>query len=397
MANLRTRPASRDASGSDPHAAHRADQGRDHRAGVALGVDYGLTLSCYDPTSLGEACGRCDSCATPTRRASKRTACVTRPATRPRSAVYGLRGSRRSSTRSRGRARTAAPPCSAGSLAATSGPGVRATARDWCCSVVRHRLRRHRRLPGGGRSRRRRDWPMPCSARGRPERSATRFVVCTGGEPLLQLDAALVDALHARGVRVAVETNGTLAAPPRIDWICVSPKAGAEFVRRTGDELKLVFPQEGLDPSQFEHLRLSSTSSSAHGRTRPRTNTGRLSSTALPIRSGDCSSRPTSTSGFPDADLQGVQFEAAHACPMSPPGTSAPACTAIPFASRSTSRAPSTPSWLGDGLRRHQGGVRAPPRPTRPPLPERDRGLRTRPARTSPDGSGPACSHRCRA
>jgi 7-carboxy-7-deazaguanine synthase (Cx14CxxC type) len=80
------------------------------------------------------------------------------------------------------------------------------------------------------------------------------FVVCTGGEPLLQLDAALIDALHARGFQVAVETNGTIAAPAGIDWVCVSPKAGAELVQRSGDELKLVVPQEGLAPEALEHL-----------------------------------------------------------------------------------------------------------------------------------------------
>jgi 7-carboxy-7-deazaguanine synthase (Cx14CxxC type) len=81
-----------------------------------------------------------------------------------------------------------------------------------------------------------------------------RFVVCTGGEPLLQLDAAAIDALHARGFTVAVETNGTQAAPRGLDWITVSPKAGAPLVLQRGDELKLVVPQEGAAPAQFEHL-----------------------------------------------------------------------------------------------------------------------------------------------
>ena len=83
---------------------------------------------------------------------------------------------------------------------------------------------------------------------------ARRFVVCTGGEPLLQLDAAAVDALHARGFQVAVETNGTQDPPAGLDWICVSPKARARLVLRHGDELKLVFPQPDLDPASFEHL-----------------------------------------------------------------------------------------------------------------------------------------------
>jgi 7-carboxy-7-deazaguanine synthase (Cx14CxxC type) len=81
-----------------------------------------------------------------------------------------------------------------------------------------------------------------------------RFVVCTGGEPLLQLDGALIAALKQRGFVVALETNGTLPAPPGLDWICVSPKAGADLEQREGDELKLVYPQLGVDPQQFVHL-----------------------------------------------------------------------------------------------------------------------------------------------
>jgi 7-carboxy-7-deazaguanine synthase len=81
-----------------------------------------------------------------------------------------------------------------------------------------------------------------------------RYVVFTGGEPLLQLDAALVDAVHAKGFEIAVETNGTLEPPPGIDWVCVSPKAGAPFQLRAGSELKLVFPQPGIDPAALETL-----------------------------------------------------------------------------------------------------------------------------------------------
>ena len=81
-----------------------------------------------------------------------------------------------------------------------------------------------------------------------------RFVVCTGGEPLLQLDLALIEALHARGFEIAVETNGTVAAPDGLDWICVSPKARAELVQRSGDELKLVYPQADAVPETFEGL-----------------------------------------------------------------------------------------------------------------------------------------------
>jgi 7-carboxy-7-deazaguanine synthase len=81
-----------------------------------------------------------------------------------------------------------------------------------------------------------------------------RFVVCTGGEPLLQLDAALVQALHHQGFEVAVETNGTIQPPEGVDWLCVSPKAGAELIVRAGDEIKLVFPQAGAEPIDFEGL-----------------------------------------------------------------------------------------------------------------------------------------------
>ncbi|MDE2259350.1 MAG: 7-carboxy-7-deazaguanine synthase [Betaproteobacteria bacterium] len=79
-----------------------------------------------------------------------------------------------------------------------------------------------------------------------------RLVVLTGGEPLLQVDEPLVNALHALGLEIAVETNGTQPAPAGLDWICVSPKAGAPVVLRSGDELKLVFPQAGLSPQDFE-------------------------------------------------------------------------------------------------------------------------------------------------
>jgi 7-carboxy-7-deazaguanine synthase (Cx14CxxC type) len=90
-------------------------------------------------------------------------------------------------------------------------------------------------------------WPQD-SSRGK------RFVVCTGGEPLLQIDAPLIEALHSLHFEVAVETNGTIAAPAGLDWICVSPKAGTQLAQMGGDELKLVYPQTGADPSDFESL-----------------------------------------------------------------------------------------------------------------------------------------------
>lgn len=110
--------------------------------------------------------------------------------------------------------------------------------------------------PGGGRFESARalaaavaaTWPTALTARGSP------LVVCTGGEPLLQLDEVLVAALHDRGFVVAIETNGTVLPPRGVDWICVSPKAGAELRLCTGHELKLIFPQEGAEPERFEQL-----------------------------------------------------------------------------------------------------------------------------------------------
>lgn len=92
------------------------------------------------------------------------------------------------------------------------------------------------------------NWPASSSPRAQP------FVVCTGGEPLLQVDGKLLEALHAQGFEIAVETNGTLLPPHGVDWICVSPKARSNFIVRCGHELKLVFPQEGADPERFEVL-----------------------------------------------------------------------------------------------------------------------------------------------
>ncbi len=87
-----------------------------------------------------------------------------------------------------------------------------------------------------------------------PAGAADRYAVLTGGEPLLQLDSALIDALHARGFAIAIETNGTIDPPAGVDWICVSPKAGAELVLRRGHELKLVYPQAGAAPEDFAGL-----------------------------------------------------------------------------------------------------------------------------------------------
>ncbi len=107
--------------------------------------------------------------------------------------------------------------------------------------------------PGGGRFRTADDLAEAVAAAWGPG-EASRLVVCTGGEPLLQLDSPLIEALHARGFRIAVETNGTLAAPQGLDWICVSPKADAPLAQTSGQELKLVYPQVGVDPARFADL-----------------------------------------------------------------------------------------------------------------------------------------------
>jgi 7-carboxy-7-deazaguanine synthase len=107
--------------------------------------------------------------------------------------------------------------------------------------------------PGGGRFRTAEELAAAVAATW-PGDGGRRFVVCTGGEPLLQLDRPAIEALHAQGFEVAVETNGTQTPPPGLDWICVSPKAGAELQLDSGDELKLVFPQPGAEPARFERL-----------------------------------------------------------------------------------------------------------------------------------------------
>jgi 7-carboxy-7-deazaguanine synthase (Cx14CxxC type) len=112
---------------------------------------------------------------------------------------------------------------------------------------------------GGGRFRDATDLAAAVAKtwRGLPHPRSSPFVVCTGGEPLLQLDAAAVAALHDAGFEIAIETNGTRPAPAGIDWICVSPKAGADLVLTGGDELKLVFPQSGAEPERFESMSFS--------------------------------------------------------------------------------------------------------------------------------------------
>jgi 7-carboxy-7-deazaguanine synthase len=111
--------------------------------------------------------------------------------------------------------------------------------------------------PGGGRFATPTDLARAVEAEWPATGAANRLVVCTGGEPLLQLDGPAIAALHDRGFTVAIETNGTLAVPPGVDWVCVSPKAGTDLVVTNGDELKLVFPQAGAEPPRYEHLAFS--------------------------------------------------------------------------------------------------------------------------------------------
>lgn len=107
---------------------------------------------------------------------------------------------------------------------------------------------------GGGRFATASELAAAVAEKWQSARSQHRFVVLTGGEPLLQVDAPLVEALHGQGFEIAVETNGTLTPPAGIDWICVSPKAGAPLELVGGNELKLVFPQVGAEPERFEAL-----------------------------------------------------------------------------------------------------------------------------------------------
>jgi 7-carboxy-7-deazaguanine synthase len=108
--------------------------------------------------------------------------------------------------------------------------------------------------PGGGKFAHAAALASACRAAWRGNSGTPPFVVLTGGEPMLQVDEALIEALHGAGFAIAIETNGTLPVPRAIDWICVSPKAGAPLLQRSGDELKLVFPQAALDPAQIENL-----------------------------------------------------------------------------------------------------------------------------------------------
>ena len=126
-----------------------------------------------------------------------------------------------------------------------------------------------------------------------------RLVVMTGGEPLLQVDAALIDALHARGFQIAVETNGTIAAPEGIDWICVSPKAGAPWIQREGHELKVVWPQPHLALAELEAARF------AHRYLQPMDNPDRVRNTQACIQL--CLERPAWRLGLQTHKITGIR------------------------------------------------------------------------------------------
>ena len=135
-------------------------------------------------------------------------------------------------------------------------------------------------------------WPRGASPRAR------RLVVCTGGEPLLQLDGLLIDALHDRDFEIAVETNGTLSAPAGIDWVCVSPKANAPLAIRSGHELKLVFPQQNAPPERFEDLAFE------HFFLQPMDGPGRARNTELALRY--CLAHPRWRLGLQTHKLLGI-------------------------------------------------------------------------------------------
>ena len=146
----------------------------------------------------------------------------------------------------------AARRCSAGSPAAISGAAASRIALPRPASFATPTLSGPTERWGGATPRLTNS-PIPSPANG-PDEHGHRYVVLTGGEPLLQVDAEFIEALHARGFEIGIETNGTIEPPDGLDWICVSPKAGAELVVRQGHELKLIYPQAGAMPEAFADL-----------------------------------------------------------------------------------------------------------------------------------------------
>ncbi len=141
--------------------------------------------------------------------------------------------------------------------------------------------------PGGGLFREAAELATHLASQWPATQGGVPYVVCTGGEPLLQLDAPLIDALHAAGFEIAIETNGTLPIPDGVDWVCMSPKADAATVVETGDELKLIYPQVGRRTREVRGTRLRSVLPTADGRARGRhEHTTAPSRTAWPTRNG---------------------------------------------------------------------------------------------------------------
>ncbi len=174
--------------------------------------------------------------------------------------------SRRSITRCKAKGcRPAGRPCSAASPAAISGRAARRTAPRLRCNFCDTDFV-GTDGPGGGRFADADALAQACRAAWRGNGGTRPFIVLTGGEPMLQVDEALIGALHALCFEIAIETNGTLPVPRAIDWICVSPKAGAPLVQRSGDELKLVYPQSALRPAGGRGASLPALPAAAHGR-----------------------------------------------------------------------------------------------------------------------------------
>ena len=153
--------------------------------------------------------------------------------------------------------------------------------------------------PGGGRFQTATALANAVSEAWRQGARSRPFVVCTGGEPLLQLDETLITDLHGAGFAVAVETNGTQRPPRGIDWICVSPKAGSELALRAGHELKLVFPQDGAEPERFQHLDF------AHFLLQPRDDAAREENTAAATQY--CLAHPQWRLGLQTHKLVGIR------------------------------------------------------------------------------------------
>lgn len=222
------------------------------RRGLEIGVDYKLTSSCYDPSTEGEACGICDSCTLRQkgilgeryRRSNKvpSPSSVLKMTYFVKEVYYTLQGEGANTGRPAVFCRFAGCNLWSGREEDRAGAVCRFCDTEFVGVDG----------PGGGAFSDAQFLADAIESRW-PEKvlnASPRFAVCTGGEPLLQLDSELVEALHQRGFEVAVETNGTRMPPRGIDWICVSPKAGASLVLRQGNELKLVYPQPGIDPDR---------------------------------------------------------------------------------------------------------------------------------------------------